>query len=114
MEEFARGFLNRHTAHRDTSAYLYANVFVEASKEDGSKSEIGERGEEEEKGARRERWLGARRFRDHREHRLRLFVRPVCVYLYIFIYIRTECEARVRAHSRMHVRADERTLCVST
>lgn len=27
MEEFARGFPNRHTAHRDTSVYLYANVF---------------------------------------------------------------------------------------
>lgn len=43
MEEFARGFPNQHTTHRDTSVYSYANV-ARAGKEGEPASETEGRG----------------------------------------------------------------------
>lgn len=115
MEEFARGFPNQHTTHRDTPVYSYANVQGPARRV-SRRAKQRDEGEMKKKGVRRERWCTA--ISRSRESTSASYAAGdargyfVCVYLYTYLYADgAVCKARARAH----VRADGRTCaCVRT
>lgn len=107
MEEFARGFPNQHTTHRDTSVYSYANVCEEG--EPTSETE-GRGGDGEERCAEGTMVRGDSAIASIGVGFIR--ARVLCVCTCIHIYTRTK---RRKARARACACAGRRAhMCVHT
>jgi len=91
MEEFARGFPNQHTTHRDTR-YICMQTFVSARGpgNEGGRGRIGEGKGGNDRARRRLSAITSVR------RRLYAAAAAACIH----IYTRAECKARVHAHCK--------------